>query len=74
MLAADVDSTVAGVAAGGRREAHREGKMARGGKREREREKVDCPGILRDVPELWVPLSEITRIICLQEVARVLDF
>ena len=36
MLAAAADSTVARVAAGGRREAHREGKMARGG-RERER-------------------------------------
>ena len=54
MLDRRADSTAAGVAAGGRREAHREGKMARGGKRERE--KVDCPGILRDVPELGAVL------------------
>ena len=60
MLARPADSTVAGVAAGGRREAHREGKMARGGKRERE--KVDCPGILRDVPELLGVISEIFSI------------
>ena len=44
-------STVAGVAAGGRREAHREGKMARGGKREREREREGgLPGQSKGCP------------------------
>ena len=66
-------STVAGVAAGGRREAHREGKMARGGKREREREKVDCPGILRDVPELGAALPYISFLMKVGQVAMVLS-
>ena len=50
--------------------------MARGGKREREREreKVDCPGILRDVPELCDALLEMFHFMYLGEVGRVLDF